>query len=43
MEYKIKKFNVNLGFEVNETQILKATNKLNDFLATLPPSHFTKI
>lgn len=43
MEYKIKKFNVNLGFEVNETQILKATNKLNNFLATLPPSLYKNI
>lgn len=43
MDYKIKKFNINLGFEINENCILNATNELNKFLATLPPSLYRNI
>lgn len=43
MIYKIKPFNVNLGFNVNEGCILKATEELNKFLTTLPPSLYRNI
>lgn len=43
MIYKIKPFNVNLGFNVNEGCILKATEELNKFLTTLSPSLYRNI
>lgn len=43
MNYRINRFNMNLGFNVNETCILKATEELNSFLSTLPPSLYRNI
>lgn len=43
MDYRINKFNINLGFEINEACILQATNELNKFLSTLPPSLYRNI
>lgn len=43
MNYKVNSFNINLGFDINEINILKATVELNDFLATLPPSLYQNI
>ena len=32
MNYRVNKFNVNLGFDVNEDCILNATKELNNFI-----------
>ena len=43
MNYKTNHFSINLGFDINEGDILQATNRLNDFLAILPPSLYRNI
>lgn len=43
MNYRVNKFNVNLGFDVNEDCILNATKELNNFLKTLPISLYQNI
>ena len=43
MDYKIRSFSIDVGFEVTEQSILRATRELNRFLATLPPSLYRNI
>lgn len=43
MNYRIRKLNVNLGFDLTDEAILRATEKLNAFLETLPPSLYNNI
>lgn len=43
MKYRIKKFNADLGFQVNEENIYKATVALNTFLATLPSTLYKNL
>ena len=43
MNYKKNNFNINLGFDVNDENILRTTDRLNDFLAILPPALYRNI
>ena len=43
MNYKIQDFKINLGFDVNSSNIHNATKSLNNFLTTLPSSLYKNI
>lgn len=43
MDYITRNFDVNLGFRVNTKMVLDATNDLNKFLASLPPSLYRNL
>lgn len=42
MNYRVNKFNVNLGFDVNEDCILNATKELNNFLKNVADLSLSK-